>query len=36
MGKYVFAYALTTLLIGLGVFIVGRQSYRSRDIKLKP
>jgi len=32
MSKYVFVYVLTALLIGLGIFIVGRQSRRTRDI----
>jgi len=35
MPKYTLAYALIALLIGFGVYLVGRPSRRSRDITLK-
>jgi hypothetical protein len=35
MSKYTLAYALIAVLVGFGVYVVGRPSRRSRDITLK-
>jgi|LakMenE18May11ns_1017448.scaffolds.fasta_scaffold5643227_1 hypothetical protein len=35
MPKYFLSYVLIALVVGLGTFLVGRPSARSRDITLK-